>query len=756
MTVPANVTRFLFEIPGLSETLRVTGFELEQGLSECFRCALEMACENAALDLPALIGKPGILTLFDASEPQTLHGVIALARQEASGRRFTTYCLELRPELFWLNYRSNLRIFQDKTVPDIVQQVLQDAGIQGNRVRLELTGQYPQRTYCTQFRETDLAFVERLLAEEGIFHFFEHSADRHTLVLADSNSSFKPLSGEPSVRYKPRTGMVASAESIYEFELLQRVRTGKVSLRDFNFEKSRLQLEQNAQAKTFSDLEDYAYPGHYLEPGEGKRYAGLRLQAHQHDATVIQGQSDCARLAAGKTFTLSAHPRADFNSTYNLTRVHMRGRQPQSLEENAGNEGTRFDVEFAGIPAGVIFRPPLRTQKPLAEGCQTAFVTGPAGEEIYTDPHGRIKIQFHWDRLGNFDETSSCWARVSQGWAGNQWGALVLPRIGQEVIVSFLHGDPDQPIVTGAVYNGVSPPPYPLPVHKTRSTFKTLSTPGGGGYHELRIEDKKGSEEIYLHAEKDVDLHVQNDWREWIGHERHRIVHGNQQESIRQDLHVSVAQNHNRNIGQTWSQDVGRDQQISIKGSCHEQAGRDISLKAGMQLVIEAGVELVLKVGGSLVKLDPSGVTIKGAMVRINSGGAALPASAAAPVAPLAAIAADSGDGPGQSSPPALTNRNAAGATSSGSATGGSTRQALSSSNTGVSLKEIEAAPTWVSIKMEDPQGNPVSNQDYVIVDKNGKEYRGTTDASGMARIQGLPQGDCEVSFPDSDPWKKG
>ncbi|MEZ5511991.1 MAG: type VI secretion system tip protein VgrG [Gammaproteobacteria bacterium] len=758
MNAPANITRFLFEMPGIQDVLRVVGFDAEQALSSLYRCELELASENPALDLKALVGKSGVLTLVDAQEPQYLHGEIVAARQEASGKRFTLYRIALQPKLAFLGYRSNLRIFQDLSVPDIVKQLLDEAGITGKDVRFDLTSAYPKRSYCTQYRETDLRFIQRLLAEEGIFYWFEHSNERHVLVMADSRNSFKPVDGKASVRYKQRSGMVASEESIYRFSQNHAIRTGKVSLRDFNFEKSRLLLEKESRKEPFQTLEDYCYPGNFSDPADGKRLADLRLQSHQADALSVQGQTDCARLTVGRRFRLHEHPRKDLNSEYTLTAVVVRGRQPQSLEENASAEGTRLDLEFTAIPATVDYRPARIDSKPQIEGCQTAFVTGPKGEEIYTDQHGRVKVQFHWDREGRYDEASSCWMRVSQGWAGNQWGSMVIPRIGMEVIVSFLNGDPDQPLITGTTYNGSQPPPYPLPAHKTRTTFKSISTPGGGGYNELRIEDRKGSEEIYLHAEKDMDLYVKNDLKEWIGNERHQNVQNHQYVDIKTDQHLAVAKAHNLKTGKNLSSTIGKDHQLKISGNYSAQAGQIISVKAGMTLVIEAGTELTLKAGGGIVKLDPSGVTIKGPLVRINSGGAAIPAQPAIPTGPAAPAAADNGEGPGQASAQALVNSRkvAAGAGKASASTLTTERQAVSSKDTRVTVKELEAAPSWVAIKMEDEQGKPIANQNYLIIDKEGKEYRGTTDSAGVARVQGLPQGGCDISFPElGDKWSK-
>jgi type VI secretion system secreted protein VgrG len=760
MNAPANITRFLFEVPGTPDQLRVVGFEAGHGLSSLYRCELELASENPALDLQALIGKPGILTLFDAREPQYLHGEIVAARQEASGKRFTFYRVAIVPKLAFLGYRTNLRIFQDKSAPDIVKQVLDEAGISGKDVRFELTDSYPRRTYCTQYRETDLHFIQRLLAEEGIYYFFEHSHEHHTLVIADSKSSFKPIAGSAKVRYKQRSGMVASEESIYSFSARHSVRTGTVSLRDYHFEKSRLLLEKESQREPITALADYLYPGNFTDPAEGKRQADLRLQAHQANAHTVQGQSDCARLAVGRTFTLQGHPRSDLNTDYTLTSLQLRGRQPQSLEENASAEGTRFDVEFSAIPAKTDYRPPRLDEKPCIEGSQTAFVTGPKGEDIYTDQYGRVKVQFHWDREAKHDENASCWVRVSQGWAGNQWGSMVIPRVGMEVIVSFLNGDPDRPLVTGVVYNGTSPPPYPLPTHKTRSTFKSLSTPGGGGYNELRIEDKKGSEEIYLHGEKDLELYVKNDLKEWVGNEHHLTVQNHQHIDVRKDQHLTVAQGLQRKTGKSQSQSIGKDYQLKISGTATGQAGQIISVKAGMTLVIEAGTELSLKAGGSIVKLDPGGVTIKGPLVRINTGGAAMPARPAVPVAPKPAAAADKGEGPGQVSAQALVNgRKAAAvpakATASTLTPAGT--QAFKAKDTDKAASDIAANSTLtVKVSRSDNQ-QAFANAAVKINGPSGtKEIK--TNAQGEATFTGLLPGtySAVAQLSESDAKKYG
>lgn len=655
MLASANTARFLFDCPAVRQDWRVVGFAAEQGLSSPGWCELELVCPRHDLDAGALIGKAGVLTLFDVDHPSFIHGEIAAASQGAVGKRFTTYHVTLRPKLWQLEFRSGLRIFQDQSVPDIVRTVLKDAGISGQDVRFELTGTYAPRSYCVQYRESDFAFVHRLLAEEGLFYCVEHSVERHVLVIGDNRSSFKPIAGNNVLPFAPAVGMVSSEQSVVEFQLQAQLASGAVMLRDFNFEKPAQQLQQQAASGRFAMLEQYDYPGAFSDTALGKHHAQMRQQAHQATAQIISGRSDSQRLLSGRRFTLAKHPRKDLNSEYTLIATRLQGRQPQVLEEGASGEGSSFSLDFRAIPAVMDFRPPALHPKPRIDGVQTAFVTGPKGEEIYTDAHGRIKVQFHWDRQGKRDQNSSCWLRVAQGWAGNQWGSFVLPRIGQEVLVTFLDGDPDRPLVTGSLYNASMVPLYDLPANKTRTTFKSQSTPGGGGFNELRIDDSKGSEQLFLHAEKDANLFVNNDWKQSVDHDTHLIVQKNAFESVGKDTHLTVTGHRNIKVGKSLSENVGADLQLKV-GSHHLlQAGRELHMKGGQSMVLDAGMSITLKAGSGTIVLDPSGVSITGRKVRINSGGGAGSAKAALPVAPKNPAPVDAGK-PGNKVSPGLSN----------------------------------------------------------------------------------------------------
>lgn len=651
----ANHSRFAFQIPSLKDEIRVVSFRYRGALSAPYECELEVASLRRDLPLQDLLGKAAVLTLFDERHPRHIHGEMVGLSQGSIGRRFTSYRVILRPKIELLGKRSGMRIFQDKTPADIVTQVLKEAGIQGADVKWQLSGKPASREYCVQYRETDLAFISRLLEEEGLFYFFEHRLDGHTLVIADRNRAFHAMAGNAVLPYRPRSGLVSGEESVYEFHASQQLASGALELRDYGFEKPSVRLQAGKSASLFPELQHYRYPGHFRDNSQGKAYVQAQLLGHQAQRYQIQALSDCPRLAVGNRFSLSQHGTQGFNIEYLVTALRLEGKQPQVLEEGASEEGSSFAAQLEAIPASVEFKPLLQHPRPHVSGVQTAFVTGPKGEEIYTDRYGRVKVQFHWDREGKRDDASSCWLRTSQAWAGNQWGAMAIPRIGQEVIVSFVNGDPDQPLVTGALYNATTQPPYDLPAHKTRTTYKSQSSPGGGGYNELRMEDKKGSEQLFIHGQKDVDLYIKKDRLESIYKDRHRIVINAAHEKIGKDQNNKSASNRNIKIGQTLSQQVGGGLQQKTGQTWLEKTGADFSLKAGTSVVLDAGMSITLKAGSGTVALGPAGVSITGSQVRINSGGGAGSAKGAAPTAPKAPKAVDPGkpgsavNGPGAS-----------------------------------------------------------------------------------------------------------
>jgi type VI secretion system secreted protein VgrG len=438
---------------------------------------------------------------------------------------------------------------------------------------------------------------------------------------------------------------------VLSWRLEQEMRTGACALSDYNFETPSTRLEVNAASNINqggnSRFEIFDYPGDYGKRDAGDGFAKIRMEEEEAAHTVITGESDVRAFVSGYKFTLKGYERRDQNAPYILTAVSHAGEEG-GFYSGAGSETeATYSNTFTAMPATVKFRPPRLTPKRLVYGTQTAVVVGPSGEEIYTDKYGRVKVQFHWDRRGTMDEKSSCWVRVSQPWAGKGWGAVWLPRIGQEVIVDFLEGDPDRPIITGRVYNAQQMPPYALPDEMTKSTFKSYSSKGGGGFNELRFEDKKGSEEVFLHAEKDLELRVKNDLHETVVNERHLTVQSNMLEQIDGDHSFAVKGDQNQKVDGTVSLKAGQDLQMKVGNNCALDSGTEIHLKAGMTLVIESGTTLTLKVGGNFVNIDSSGVTIQGTLVNINSGGAAGSGAGAnpnPPKAPKEAVKANPGD----------------------------------------------------------------------------------------------------------------
>ena len=634
MTAPSNVSRFVFQIPSLKEPLLVVGFQFYDRMDQPYECELELACESRDLKLDTLLGKAGVLTLFDEKHPRLVHGEVAEIAMGAVGKRLTSYYVTLRPKLWLLQLRGGLRIFQDKSAPDIIQQVLKEAGIEGKDVQVSLSKTYQKRHYCTQYRETDFQFISRLMQQEGIFYYFEHRLDGHTLVITDKHTGLGEIEGNTKVPFRSRSGMVAGAESVYQIESEQKIYSGAVASRDFNFEKPALKLETKKADSTWAALETYQFPGRYKESGLGKHYATAQLTGQLQEKQRAHLMADCPRLQVGRRFQLLEHPIASVNADYLITETRMEGRQPQALEEGAAGEGSSFSVRCVVMPASAHYYPQQIAAHPTVEGVQTAFVTGPKGEEIYTDEQGRVKVQFHWDREGKHNEHSSCWLRVGQAWAGNQWGALALPRIGQEVIVSFVNADPDQPLVSGSLYNAKTMPPYDLPANKTRSTLKTQTSPGGNGYNEIRIEDKKGAEQLFFHAQKDMELYAKNHLKRQVLNEFHQIVKHSVFTEIGEDQHCTVGKNRFVKIAKSVSQKVGKDYHQKSGVEYKITVGKNLNVKAGTSVMLDAGLSLTLKAGGGTIALGPSGVSIQGKKVRINSGGGGASAKSASPAKP--------------------------------------------------------------------------------------------------------------------------
>ncbi|MBP5959309.1 type VI secretion system tip protein VgrG [Pseudomonas anatoliensis] len=663
MFSPANQAHFSLTIDNLEHDLQVLSFTGTEGISQPYAFDVELVSENPDLDLETLLHKQAFLALD--INGSGIHGQIYRVAQGDAGKRLTRYKVSMVPQLQYLHHRTNQRIYQQMSAPKIIALILEEHGIKGNAYSFQLSQPCPDRDYCVQYDETDLHFVQRLCEEEAIHYHFQHSDKGHLLVFGDDQTVFQKL-GQPTA-YVQGSGMVADEPVIKGFKLRLETRTSRVTRRDYDFEKPRLQMEAAYKPEgesTEPDLEDYDYPGRFIERARGKFLSQRALERHRADYRQAEGRGDQTKLVSGHFMEMSDHPRSEWNDLWLLTEIVHEGKQPQVLEEGVTSDTTDnkddfhqgYRNTFLATPWDVFYRPALEHPKPRVLGSQTAHVTGPKGEEIHCDQYGRIKVQFHWDREGQADDKTSCWMRVSSSWAGDRYGAISIPRIGMEVLVTFLEGDPDQPLVTGCLYHKENPVPYALPANKTRSVFKTLSSPGGGGYNELRIEDKKGAEQIYIHAQRDWDENVEHDQKIRVGNERHDTVEKNSYTELKAEEHRTTISDRKVEVKANDHLVIGQNQHIKLGTAQLMTAGKEIHLKAGQKMVIEAGTELTVKAGGSFIKLDAGGITVVGPVIKLNAGGAAgvgTGNAALLPLVPLPAASDKAGEVPerGESQP---------------------------------------------------------------------------------------------------------
>ncbi|WP_260959401.1 type VI secretion system Vgr family protein [Pseudomonas citri] len=627
MFAPAGQPRFTLTFDSGPNELQVLEFKGKEAISQPYRFDLELVSGRADLALEEILHRQAYLA-FDRG--CGIHGQVYSVAQGDSGKRLTHYRISLVPRLAYLAHRINQRIFQHLSVPAIVTRVLKDHGILGDGFQFNLGGRYPEREYCVQYAESDLVFIERICAEVGIHYHFRHSPDGHLLVFADDQTQF-PRLPKPTL-YEPGSGMVADEPAIKRLAVQLQTRTSAVVLRDYDFRRPGLSLQAHLDSEQLPLLEDYRYPGDFAGSEEGERQALRALERHASDACQAEGSSDQHALVSGHFLQIDGHPRTQWNDLWLLTQVTHHGRQPQVLEESLGEGPDSFQGyrnTFQAIPWAVFFRPPLPPARPAVRGYQSAVVTGPVDSEIHCDEFGRVKVKLAWDRDGQGDEHCSCWLRVASGWAHDRYGAVMIPRVGMEVLVGFMNGDMDSPLIVGCLPNGANPPPLDLPADKTRSIWRSQSSPGGGGYNELRIEDRKGAEEIYLRAQRNWTQHVLHDQRVQVDHQRsivvtgtarhelkadeQRLTHGRRQAEVRQDDHLLVTGERHIRVGS---------QSTSAGGRFH--------VRAGQEVVLDGGVSATLQAGGHWITLGAGGIF---SSVPIQVGGAPMAAMAASAVA---------------------------------------------------------------------------------------------------------------------------
>lgn len=616
-----------------SGKLFLRSFSGEEAISKIFKFQLDFLSLDHNIHFEDIIGKKVTIgvNLADGSSQRFWNGYISRFSQLPAAKT-AIYQAELVPWFWFLTRQYDCRIFQDATVPDIVSDVFDRMGQRGYLDMRVKSSDYRKWDYCVQYRESSANFVMRLLEQEGIFFYFTHQKGDHKMVIADAKSKIDPCQAE-AVPLVPLAfaGSKNLKDEIKSWQTQVEVRSGKYTLNDFNFEdSSSTLLKVTSDSKHGGDnrWEIYDYPGEYDTHDEGSTLADVYMDAEDLPHLVVSGDGVCRSLSPGLRFDLKGHPRSDQNGTYRLTSVAHSGFESEFFSDGGSGSST-YNNSFTAIPIKVPFTPARITPKPLMQGSQTAIVVGPKGEEIYTDKYSRVKVQFHWDRETQRkkkdipDEERSCFIRVSQPWAGTNWGSIFIPRIGQEVIVDFLEGDPDQPIITGRVYNDKNMPPYKLPDNQTRSGFVTRSTPKGSAstFNSIIFEDKKGKELLRIHAERSLTESVEADSREYVGHDRLTTIGNDRKTLIKQhdNLHI---QGNSRSL-------IEGDCSIHIQGGCATQIDGAYSLEATDGIALHASkisinVDQYISINGpgGFIKIDPSGVTIMGTMVLINSGGA--------------------------------------------------------------------------------------------------------------------------------------
>lgn len=600
-----------------------SGTESVSGLFE-FTLVMQSATGSASVDLTQLVGKSLTVTLTgDGGAQRIVNGLCVRVVQTA-----TSYVAELRPWLWMLGLASDNRIYQNQSATDIIKAVFGTLGY--SDFQDSTTGTYAARDYCVQYGESCLNFVLRLMEDEGIFYFFTHEEGKHTLVLADDSSAFTAIAGTSTVPFLPlpQGKDWIDGNHVTACRLEQAVTSGVYQTTDYNFTTPTTALKASLTG-TSGAPQVYEYPGNHLTKDAGDARAKIRVAELQAAAKRISGASVVRGFTAGQQFTLSGHPRSDLNAAWALLSVTHR-----ATFREYGNE-------FVAMPVATTFRPPRVTPVPRIAGSQTATVVGTSGSEIYTDQYGRIKVQFPWDLQGTNDENSSCWIRVAQGWAGKNWGSFFLPRIGMEVIVSFLEGNPDRPIVTGCVYNGTNQVPYALSDNMTRSTIKTSSSTGGSGYNEIRFEDKADSEELYIQAQKDMTVLINNSRTTTVdkaddtltlnegnrsvtitkgndtltvseGDRTSAIAKGNETHSVKGTRGVTVTGAETRTNSDAFTQTVSKDYTLTVDGSITIKASGDVTIQAGGALTLKSGGDTTVTSSGGLTASATNDALVKG------------------------------------------------------------------------------------------------------------------------------------------------
>ncbi|ERK10986.1 VgrG protein [Serratia fonticola AU-P3(3)] len=619
MSREATGLRFTLNIGCLElETFVVVSFTLHEQFSTPFVLELEVASANPCIEFGAILDRTATLTIWRDTEVQRIvNGIVIEVEQGDTGLHQTHYRLSVRPSLWRAGLVRNSRIFQQRNVQEILETLLKEHHI--SHYAFALRDTHARREFCVQYQESDAEFLERLAAEEGIFYFFEHKDQQHTLVFADDCAA---LDTGPTLPYHPAKRADSDELCISTFRRKESLRPSEVLLKDYTFKNPGWKAESRESANDLEhqafDYRHYDYPGRFKGTGPtGDQFARWRVQALRNDAHQGDGAANSPALQPGVWFTLENHPLETHNARWQITGATHTGRQPQALEEATGEQGTTLGCQFTFIPDKQTWRP-LSLPKPRIDGAQVAIVTGAGSEEIYCDEYGRVKVRFPWDLSGRTDDTSSCWIRVSHPWAGAGWGMLAIPRVGHEVIVEFLNGDPDQPVIIGRTYHANNRPPGDLPATKTQMALRS-KTHKGDGFNELRFEDLRGGEEIYIHAQQDMNTDVLRDQTTTINRDMTLKVDNNRTSVIKVDDDESVGGYQSLTVTKDQTVTIEGQQTTVVKKSRFLDIADNDSLKVGKHISIhsDSGQIEIGNAGGRIV-IDPMGhIRIEGVSITL-------------------------------------------------------------------------------------------------------------------------------------------
>ena len=579
-----------------------------------------------------LLGQNVTIRLDRPTGRRYFNGYVGSISQNVDQGGYAVYQATVHPWLWFLTRTTDCRIFQQLTVPDIIKQVFRELGF--TDFEDKLCGSYRTWDYCVQYRETDFNFVSRLMEQEGIYYYFTHEEDKHTLNLADAYGCHEVIAGCQEIPfYPPDDVAVRDEECISSWYISKQLQPGNYVLNEYNFTRPKADLKVNStipRGHSRSEFEVYDYPGDYLAADEGNSYARTRIEELHAQYEQVQGQSIVRGLICGGLFTLSNFPRADQNREYLVVSVNH-NIHTESFEAGEGVGGTNYTNSFNVIEGNTPFRPARITPKPFVQGPQTAIVVGPASEEIYTDEHGRVKLQFHWDRYGKKDENSSCWIRVSQVHAGKGFGGVDIPRMGEEVIVSFEEGDPDRPIVTGRVYNGDNKAPNGLPAKKMVSGLKSNSTPGGGGDNTIMLDDTKGKEQILIHGQYNMDTTVDNNQTTTVHNNRTDKIDVDDSETVGGKQTIHVVGNQKTNVDANRDETVGGTETIMITSHRTEtvNGGETVTVNGGRSHTVNGAQTTTISIAemhsvgaGRMHNVGAGEAITVGAAQMVNVGGA--------------------------------------------------------------------------------------------------------------------------------------